>query len=288
MGSYQQMIVGGMLLVTAFVFGRYVMNHPPDSKPIANTAEPDELKLQAVSSPPLSTAGNDAKTLQQSLRDRILGERAQNSTASKTLTPKPEIESKNESTALATLAEQPIAVPDFSHLEPESPSPTPPIDTQSQRLAAREIAVAEKRTDFENADRSELSPKFGLELSDNSRPDLRVNQSGPARFSIEPKPPADAFTHRGEINIRELEAKLVPVQRKQSQLNLQNREFVDYTTVFGDTLHSLSTKFFGSPEFYLDIYLANRELLRNPSDVPVNTTIRIPVIPTAEKNTPVG
>lgn len=246
MGSYQQIIVGGMLLVTAFVFGRYVMNHPPGSKIIADTSETagQKLQLQADTDPANSNNGSDANVLQQSLRDRILGARAMNSPAAKALTPKPQIEPKKASTSPVTLAEQPIVVPDFSHLELERPVPTRPFDERSQQP--------------------------------------------PARFSINPKPTADALTHRGVLNIRETEAKLVPVQQKQSQLTLQNREFVEYTTVFGDTLHSLSTKFFGSPEFYLDIYLANRQLLRNPSDVPVNTTIRIPIMRTAEKNTPVG
>lgn len=285
MGSYQQTIVGGILLVTAFVFGRYVMNHPPGSKSIAKTGETEILRLQAETGPSDAPAASDSNALQRSLRDRILGERAVKSTAtaSNALPSKPEVQAENPSTPPAKLAEQPVVVPDFSHLEPESPQRVLSTDAEPQRLPAREIAVAEKPADFEIAGQSDPSPKFGKELAEIGRTDQEGNQINQARFSIDQKPKSDSITHRGVVNIRELESKMIPVQRKQSQLILQNREFVDYTTVFGDTLHSLSTKFFGSPEFYLDIYLANRDLLQNPSVVPVNTTIKIPVMRTADK-----
>jgi nucleoid-associated protein YgaU len=71
---------------------------------------------------------------------------------------------------------------------------------------------------------------------------------------------------------------MVPVRERVGRWDPEPKDYVNYTTVFGDTLHSLSTKFFGTPDRYLDIYLANRQLIESPSEVPVNTEIRIPVM----------
>ena len=287
MGSYQQIIVGGMLLGTAFVFGRYVMNHPPSSKSIAGSGETEVLKLQAEVSPSNTAATSDSNALQRSLRDRILGERATKSSAIAS-TSKHEVSDKSTSSPPAKSAEQPIVVPDFSHLELETSRPFQTTDAVPQRLPVREITDVEKRLDFEFAGQSPVSPEVGKDPAEISRSHPHGKHTNQPRFTIDQKPKLDSLTIRGAVNIHKVESKLVPVQRRQSVLTLENRELVDYTTVFGDTLHSLSTKFFGSPEFYLDIYLANRELLRNPSEVPVNTRIKIPVMRTAEKKEPVG
>lgn len=71
---------------------------------------------------------------------------------------------------------------------------------------------------------------------------------------------------------------LVPVRHRESRLTTEVTKFIDYTTVFGDTLHGLSSRFFGKPDYYLDIYLANKEKFTNPAKVPVNTKLRIPVM----------
>ena len=68
------------------------------------------------------------------------------------------------------------------------------------------------------------------------------------------------------------------VQVRQRSLDLfTDSKFIDYETQPGDTLHGLSQKFFGKPDYYLDIYLANQTTLDNPSTVPGGITLRIPV-----------
>lgn len=64
--------------------------------------------------------------------------------------------------------------------------------------------------------------------------------------------------------------------RRDTQIDLHTDSFDWHTTQPGDTLQSISTQYYGKPDFYLDIYLANQKLLRNPADLPAGTQLRIP------------
>ncbi len=64
--------------------------------------------------------------------------------------------------------------------------------------------------------------------------------------------------------------------RQQTSIDLQTDRFSQHTTRTGDTLQSLSTEYYGKPDFYLDIYLANQQLLKNPSMIPAGIQLRIP------------
>ncbi len=65
-----------------------------------------------------------------------------------------------------------------------------------------------------------------------------------------------------------------PIDR---QIKLGTNKFDDYVTQTGDTLPQLSTKYYGKPDYHLDIYLANLGQLRSPAEVPVGITLKIPV-----------
>ncbi len=52
--------------------------------------------------------------------------------------------------------------------------------------------------------------------------------------------------------------------------------FRQYETLPNDTLQTISTKFYGTADYYFDLYLANRDLLSNPATVPQGVTIKIP------------
>lgn len=64
--------------------------------------------------------------------------------------------------------------------------------------------------------------------------------------------------------------------RQQTNIDLQTDRFSQHTTRAGDTLQSLSSEYYGKPDFYLDIYLANQQLLRNPAVIPAGIQLRIP------------
>ena len=53
-------------------------------------------------------------------------------------------------------------------------------------------------------------------------------------------------------------------------------DFETYVTEGGDTLQTISESFFGTPEYYFDLYLANRNVLVNPATVPAGVELRIP------------
>lgn len=59
--------------------------------------------------------------------------------------------------------------------------------------------------------------------------------------------------------------------------NREEGKFTEYVTRFGDTLPAISKHFYGTPDYYLDIYLANRDKLRNPAQVPAGIALKIPV-----------
>ena len=64
--------------------------------------------------------------------------------------------------------------------------------------------------------------------------------------------------------------------RQQTNVSLQTDRFSQHTTRTGDTLQSLSVEYYGKPDFYLDIYLANQQSLKNPAVIPAGVQLRIP------------
>jgi nucleoid-associated protein YgaU len=74
-----------------------------------------------------------------------------------------------------------------------------------------------------------------------------------------------------------LRGQLVHVSDRSTALTLDTNKFVNHRTGAGDTLRSISEKYYGKPNYYLDIYLANRDVLENLADVPVGIELRIPV-----------
>ena len=61
------------------------------------------------------------------------------------------------------------------------------------------------------------------------------------------------------------------------KISLSTTEFSEHVVEQGDSLQSIASKYFGKPDFYLDIYLANRDRLRYPGDIREGMTIKIPV-----------
>ena len=61
------------------------------------------------------------------------------------------------------------------------------------------------------------------------------------------------------------------------KISLQTTQFSDYVVERGDSLQSIATDYFGKPDFYLDLYLANRDRLRYPGDLREGMSIKIPI-----------
>lgn len=113
----------------------------------------------------------------------------------------------------------------------------------------------------------ELIPVNGITDSSRLRPDNRVRTRLPFNLT------SDA------------QSRLVQDRdRAAANLSQPSTRFVEHTIVSGETLQSISKRYYGKPDFYLDIYLANRNYLRNPADTPVGVTIRVPLYDRAAGN----
>ena len=117
-GSYSQFVVGGMLLLIAFFFGRYI-----NQQPIADqsTNEREEL-VGALDSPGKAPSPSDQlasdSDAQKSLRERILNQRAQAkqpNTLNESLVKSNQV-AENESKSQPDFSNA-FVEPDFSHLQ---------------------------------------------------------------------------------------------------------------------------------------------------------------------------
>jgi nucleoid-associated protein YgaU len=76
----------------------------------------------------------------------------------------------------------------------------------------------------------------------------------------------------------EAKSKLVRLRRPaQQQVDVGASRYEEHLTRPGDSLQELSTRFYGRPDFYLDIYLANQNQLRNPASLPAGIMLKIPI-----------
>ena len=74
------------------------------------------------------------------------------------------------------------------------------------------------------------------------------------------------------------ENRMIEIRSRQTNgLRLETNRFVRHRSKPGETLQRVSRQYYGKPDFYLDIYLANQDVLRNPGRIPTGTSLRIPV-----------
>ncbi len=105
--------------------------------------------------------------------------------------------------------------------------------------------------------------------------------SNAARPTLPPVSPPNYSTARPIIPFgltAEAKSNLVRLRRPAStQVEIGTSRFAEHWTQPGDSLQSLSTRFYGRPDFYLDIYLANQNQLRNPASLPAGIVLKIPI-----------
>lgn len=61
------------------------------------------------------------------------------------------------------------------------------------------------------------------------------------------------------------------------KISLRTTQFSEHVVERGDSLQSIASRYFGKPDYYLDIYLANRDRLRFPGDLREGMSIKIPI-----------
>ena len=74
--------------------------------------------------------------------------------------------------------------------------------------------------------------------------------------------------------MKTIQSNISPVQNRQS--NIQSQFSDRYEIQPGDTLQSISMRFYGSADYYLEIYKANRTVLDRITSSPAGVRIEIP------------
>ena len=163
---------------------------------------------------------------------------------------------------------------------------TPPTEPFLQSLEAEFTA-----NDFEpqllGADRKSTRiksltqpPSALVETSSRERPDSATSVSGndpistDLTYSIGESPATDT---RRRIPFK------LNTARTQQLKDVKTRSesydnFKEHIVQENESLQSISSDYFGKPDFYLDIYLANRENLRSPVGIKPGTKLKIPTI----------
>ena len=117
----------------------------------------------------------------------------------------------------------------------------------------------------------------------NSQPEWKTPNSQSANNNgLEYYPEANRQQHRVarlpfQLNSN-AKSRLTRIRNNTIQkISLSTTQFSEYVVQHNDTLQSIAHDHFGKPDYYLDIYLANRDQLRFPGDIRNGMIIKIPV-----------
>lgn len=117
---------------------------------------------------------------------------------------------------------------------------------------------------FKPVQSPQFARKIPLDAPEQFAPDQEVASEIPVLMSQQM---TDA-TNTEMIEVR---------SRQTNGLRLETNRFIRHRSKEGETLQKVSRQYYGKPDFYLDIYLANQDVLRNPGRIPKGTSLRIPV-----------
>lgn len=84
------------------------------------------------------------------------------------------------------------------------------------------------------------------------------------------KPPF-ALTNEAKVKLVRLRTEAL------KKIPLDTTKFAEHIVMPGETLQSISTRYLSKPDFYLDIYLANRDRLSNPVEIPQGIVLKVPL-----------
>ena len=102
-------------------------------------------------------------------------------------------------------------------------------------------------------------------------PDLETAYYTPTKQRQDSVPPR---TRRPNRQMRSIQSNVSPTQARRSNIQSQFSDL--YEIQPGDTLQSISTRFYGSADYYLEIYRANRTVLDRITSSPAGVRIEIP------------
>ena len=306
MTHYKYIIIGTLLIGATVLFnGLLHINWPDQEDRGANIVQNDTRD----SSTDLETEEANADSQLPSLRDRILGKRKTDQPGSNS--PQvPTIENGQSPFQLPsgdqqlvksqtdenrqdspTPTENPapideIVKPDFSHLE------TAILETDSESFVAqttppRLLKIPDPpardptwpmgetgNTPESNAIANKLQLPPSHAITPVQPPSSRMDRATPTTRNTRPFSRATGIPFGLNQQAR---SELVGVHNRSDQVKPATTNFLDHKTKPGDSLQSLSDQYYGRPDFYLDIYIANQDKLINPATLPPGMTIKIPI-----------
>ena len=297
---YQSLIVGICLLVGAFLFGRMINQpHLGRSSQLGSTDALDSGAADETERPSLAHLPSTSQP-RQSLKDLLQGKQKRRShpaespfhlpSGDRSLVRDRKKELTTESPSLDATEQPPaVATPDFSSLAGPLTAPTRLADDVVGRSYPPDEVVDAVPPGRPRADQTK--PGSGIEVGPIGRTDetrLTTRRSGnppsmPRRQWVRPGPETlgpDTFGRQTPLQMGvSAKSELARVHQRSRRIALDTDQFVNHRVEPGETLQSISETYYGRPDYYLDIYLANQDVMANPSNLSVGQTLKIPVFP---------
>lgn len=289
----QQLAVGISLLAVAFFLGR-MMNQRSDSELDQQSPElvrTDETGQSTVTDIPNAIAQQDGVSLLDRLKKRSGGPTPLPSarkspfslpSGDSSIVREPSPAEPSGDDSMKPIDE--IVTPDFSPLqfagpdlapaEPALLEPDQVVDDVLDRDPKDDIMIGP----VDPIDTAESAATIPNRRAVAAQPETNNNPGQPnSRDSLQSRMPRTAL-QRVPFGLNDTaQSQLAKVHRKDHQVLLTTSQFQNHSVQSGETLQSISTLYYGRPDYYLDIYLANQDLMSNPSDMPVGRVIKVPV-----------
>lgn len=296
-----QILIGAAALTGAFFFGSVMQRRHGDlekTKSSQPMLEHEDLVWSSAPQPNPNGNTGDA-TSKLSVAEATVGRTTPSPEAPGPTPPADLTGSFQRETTAAPGLERKVVQPDFSRWSaPEvsldgrvqQPSPMLPLNPPPPLLSGPSEPRGELRPSTPAAGNSidSFSPGKTAPESDPWTAPLSsvlLNRPALAPSGAQPRPSDSPQVKGGfappfgasEAAPRNATSELVPVNRETTRkIELDADSFRIHVTRVGDTLQSLALKYYGKPDFYLDIYLANQDQLESPVNLPAGKPLKIP------------
>lgn len=258
MGQFKQVVVGAALLTLAFFVGSHFSGGIPEGghDPLnAETLSADDLVWHAGEQEPAST-GRDEGSIASSFPTEDWGVPPQ-----RHLAPESSGSVTSPAPALSREAQPSFAMP-WRGGQDSAAGELQPIDpphvTRKDAGPARDSATAGGEVEL-----GLLRPPFEDTAGRESMLGESMSRALPAASEIRREP-------RSVADLSPL------LNRSQRHIQRVVESFQLHIVRPGESLPSITQHYLGSPDFYLDIYLANQDILTSPAGLTPGQSLKIP------------
>ena len=317
MSSVAQVALGILILGEAFVFGSHIRslnrdNSVASENALESSADRDLVWQRPEQNSSRQQPANDSGGLIDLpvAKRRVAAEKDKPAAQSLAKEPAPKIDLPEAEQISLTKPDAPApnpdeihvanaiqiveVEPDFSELEMNFARGQTDVPASDLTGIAQRMEFAPVKPLYISVDRDRVESREGNSLGVTKMRSLAPPESGQHRL-VEPEnstpfvarkiPPIDPNMVTRKVRPRvplgltpQAKSRLVRLSSARSnRIQLETKEFVNHLAEAGESLHLLSEKYYGTPDYYLDIYLANQDVLDNPARVPAGTPLRIPL-----------